>query len=453
MDKRFDEILKAARAMQKGHFNVEIPVEGNDEVAQLAGILNDLAVLVEHKFNEAQMISRVTEKINSGIVLEEGLNYTYESFRPMIPYDRIGVAFIEENGKMVRARWARSESTHNRIQKGYSAFLEGSSLQKIIETGKPRILNDLEQYLRDHPDSDSTHRIVEEGMLSSLTCPLIALGKPIGFMFFSSMEKETYKDVHADLFLQIAGQLSVIAEKSRLYQRVLELNDLKNKFLGIAAHDLRSPLSVLVAGLDLINDGILGDVNDKQKNYLVQMRSWCGRMVNLINDLLDVSAIESGKIELKKEAVEIKGYVDGICQFNGQLAQKKSIELVFDGPDQEITVLFDPERIRQVLNNLISNAIKYSEPKTKVTVTVKAVLGDNEVWISIEDHGHGIPEGDLKNLFEFFGKADVKPTGGESSTGLGLAICKKMVEAHGGRIWFESREARGSVFTFSLPVK
>ena len=106
----------------------------------------------------------------------------------------------------------------------------------IIDTGKPRILNDLEEYLSEHPDSESTHLIVEEGMRSSLTCPLIALGKPLGFIFFSSMQKNTYRDIHVELFLQIAAQLGLIAEKGKLYENSVELNVLKNKFLGILVY-------------------------------------------------------------------------------------------------------------------------------------------------------------------------------------------------------------------------
>jgi diguanylate cyclase (GGDEF)-like protein len=107
------------------------------------------------------------------------------------------------------------------LRAGYAATLGGSSLEKIIKTGQPRILNDLEDYLEKHPESDSTRKIVAEGMRSSLTCPLIALGKPFGFLFFSSMEKNAYNEIHQGFFLEIAGQLSVILEKSRLYQDLL----------------------------------------------------------------------------------------------------------------------------------------------------------------------------------------------------------------------------------------
>jgi len=129
--------------------------------------------------------------------------------------------------------------------------MEGSSLQKIIETGAPRILNDLSAYLLNHPESESTRRIVADGVRSSLTCPLVSQGKPIGFIFFSSESPNTFNETHVGFFMKIANKLAMIVEKGRLYQQLKELNDTKNRFLGIAAHDLRSPLAAVKGFLNL----------------------------------------------------------------------------------------------------------------------------------------------------------------------------------------------------------
>ncbi len=241
-DPRILKYHDAVVTMQEGDFDISVPAGVDDEVARLGKALNDLARVLDNRFEEGEKLARVTERANAGLVLEEVLNFVYDAFRSIIPFDRIGLALIEDGGEVVRARWARSEATGIRLKEGYAAPLEGSSLQAILQTGEPRIINDLEIYLSEHPQSDSTRRIVQEGMLSSLTCPLIALRKPIGFIFFSSKKIHTYKDLHQELFLRIAGQLSMILEKSRLYQQVIELNrqllDAQSALEHRATHDV-----------------------------------------------------------------------------------------------------------------------------------------------------------------------------------------------------------------------
>jgi len=451
MDKRLKKVIDTADKISKGEYSAKVRLKGDDDLNLLAQSINRLGSMLEKRFQEIETLSHVTEKINSGMLLEEVLNYTYDSFRPIIPYDRIGFALLENEGAVLRAHWARSDGKHVALKKGFSAKMQGSSLQKILETGEPRILNDLKSYLKKHPYSESTQKIVTEGIQSSLTCPLIITNKPIGFIFFSSLKPHTYHDIHVELFMQIAGQLSMIVEKSRLYQQLMELNSLKNKFLGIAVHDLRSPISVINCRLDLIMDGHLGSVTDKQLDSLKGIREWCTRMLNLVEELLDVSAIESGNLHLQKELTSIKKQIEESLQFNRVLAESKNIILKMDIEENIPDVILDPDRIHQVLNNLISNAIKYSEPKTEVIVSI--IKQKKEIQISVKDNGQGILQNELKKVFNYFEKTSTQPTLGESSTGLGLAICKRLVEAHGGRIWVESKINKQTAFHFTLPFK
>ena len=202
------------------------------------------------------------------------------------------------------------------IDRNYAAPLEGSSLRVLLETGRPRILNDLEEYLREHPESASTRLVVREGMRSSLTCPLIARGKPIGFMFFSSMTPEAYRDAHVDLFLAIAGQLAVIVEKGRLYQQLVELNELKSRFLGIVVHDLRNPLNVVKGYLGLMRAGKLNPTGEERDSIYGTMEKACERMLDLMNDLLDIRAIESGRLDLEPRQVELRPFLDDVVREN-----------------------------------------------------------------------------------------------------------------------------------------
>jgi class 3 adenylate cyclase len=160
--------------------------------------------------------------VDSALTLEEALEQLFETFQAVVPYDRMGCALVDAEGQTARSIWLRSTSPEVQIGVDYSARLEGSSLQDILASGRPRILNDLEAHLREHPDSENARRIVAEGMRSSLTCPVIAMGKPVGFLFFSSTRPHTYDDAHVEIYLRVAEHLSFILEKARLYQQLIE---------------------------------------------------------------------------------------------------------------------------------------------------------------------------------------------------------------------------------------
>ena len=449
-DPRILKYVDATLAIKRGSFDIHISKEGTDELAQLGSALDELARSLERRFDEIKTLINITMQINSGMLLDEVLNSVYESFRPIIPYNRIGCALIEENGKLLRAHWARSDALDLHITKGYSATLEGSSLQTIMDTGQPRIINNLEQYLVEHPDSDSTQRMVKEGIRSSLTCPLKANGKPIGFLFFSSKKPDTYAKIHEDLFVEIASQLSTIVEKSRYLQQLIELNELKNRFLGMAAHDLRNPLSTIKGYIELFLTDVLGELSSDQREVLNDMNQASDTMLGLINDLLDVTAIETGNLQLNRQPVKIDELFQNVQSSLRILANAKSIEVKLNLPISIPIIYIDQSRMKQVLTNLITNAIKYSFSHTVILLSVRVF--DKEIWISVKDQGQGIPVNEMNRLFKDFSRTSVKPTAGEKSIGLGLAITRRIIEAHGGIIWVDSEIGKGSTFTFSIPI-
>jgi diguanylate cyclase (GGDEF)-like protein len=245
-DPRVRQYLDAIDALRAGRFDVDIEVgSGDDGVTELGRAIRELAQAYQGRLSLLTTLGKVTERVNSGMTLDEVLGFAYASFQPLIPYDRIGVALIEDGG-VVRARWARSAASEIHLGPGYTAPLDGSSLQQVMSTGKPRILGDLEAYLADHPRSDSTRRIVREGMRSSLTAPLVARGRSVGFIFFSSLRPHAFTTEHTGLFREIAGQLSLIVEKSLLLEELAasnhELLAAQRVLRHQAAHD---PLTAL----------------------------------------------------------------------------------------------------------------------------------------------------------------------------------------------------------------
>jgi len=226
---------------------------------------------------------------------------------------------------------------------------------------------------------------------------------------------------------------------------------LKNKFLGIAAHDLRNPIGIVMGYIKMMKDGLFGEVSQPQIEIFKKVENTTGNMLNMVNDLLDISAIETGKLVMNPKEVDLAAFLNESYEYNHLLALQKKIELKLELESNLPKLIMDPERINQVLTNLITNAIKFSYPGT--VILVKARREDDSVHISVQDQGQGIPEDEISKIFQDFGRTSVRPTAGEKSTGLGLAICKRMVEAHGGSIWVKSKAGEGSMFTFSLPVK
>ena len=229
-----------------------------------------------------------------------------------------------------------------------------------------------------------------------------------------------------------------------------ELNEQKNRLLGMAAHDLRNPLGVIMSYAKFLDRIAGAKLDAKELQFVAQIGKSSEFMLRLLEDLLDVSQIESGKLNLALAPVDLAALVDNNVALNRVLAGAKQIDIALEMPAGLPPVQADATKIEQVLNNLVSNAVKYSHPGTMVRVSV--VEADGEIVVAVRDQGQGIPEAELSRLFQPFSKTSVKSTAGEKSTGLGLAITRKIVEGHGGRIRVASRVGEGSTFSFSLPL-
>lgn len=228
-----------------------------------------------------------------------------------------------------------------------------------------------------------------------------------------------------------------------------ELNKIKNQFIGMAAHDLRNPLGNIINFTEFLEDEVDCFAQD-QMELLHHIKSQSSFMLNLVNDLLDVTSIESGSIKLSLKPVDITALIFQVISLNKALAEKKEMMINLDTQIQSLILDIDKGKIEQVITNLLTNAIKFSEKRTVITVNIYEK--SNQVIISIKDHGQGIPKEELNLLFKPFQKTSVKSTEGEKSTGLGLFIVKRIVEAHKGKIWAESKLGIGSTFYISLPV-
>jgi len=242
----------------------------------------------------------------------------------------------------------------------------------------------------------------------------------------------------------------LILKYSEAEKKLAELNQLKNKFLGIAAHDLRNPLTSIRGFSEILLSEEAGPVSAEQKEFLEIINKTSDEMLHLVNDLLDVSVIESGKLDLTMRFGSLKKILADRIRLLHAIAEKKNITVEAnygDVPD----VRFDASRISQVGDNLIGNAIKFSPNGSRVYVSLQQK--ERRLQISVRDEGPGLSSEDLQKLFGTFQKLSARPTGGEKSTGLGLAIVKKIIDAHQGEVWAESTPGRGATFSFNLPAE
>ncbi len=224
------------------------------------------------------------------------------------------------------------------------------------------------------------------------------------------------------------------------------IEQLKNEFVSMVSHELRTPLTVIKEGVSQVLEELLGGVNDGQKRFLTIALEGIERLGRIVDDLLDISKIESGKLELKREPVDMGGVIREVQAAFGQHAKEKGLEIGIHLPSEKVEIYADRDKLVQVFVNLVSNAFKFTE-KGRIDISLK----DKEasVQCTVADTGAGIPEADLPRVFGKFQQfARVPSTKG---TGLGLAISKGIVEAHGGQIGIESRWGQGTKFTFTLP--
>jgi PAS domain S-box-containing protein len=229
---------------------------------------------------------------------------------------------------------------------------------------------------------------------------------------------------------------------------ITERKQLENEFISIVSHELRTPMTSLLGSLDLLKSGQLGNLSDRGQQILDIAVNNTERLVRLVNDILDLERMKSGKITMYKLECSASDLITQATEIMRSMAEKARITLQLELVSARLWA--DPDRILQTLTNLLSNAIKFSEPDT--TIWLRAYLKQNRLQIEISDRGRGIPSDKLNSIFDRFQQVDASDSRQKGGTGLGLAICRQIVEQHDGKIWVESVLGEGSTFYIDLPL-
>jgi len=273
----------------------------------------------------------------------------------------------------------------------------------------------------------------------------------ISFLSENNIKKHTNTNIH--LKKVVVGlkqtELQLIAAK----ENAEKSSKAKSEFLRNMSHELRTPLNHIIGFSQLMQDGIPGSINNTQNEYLGDILDSSSHLLSLINDLLDIARIESGKVELSPEAVDLSKLIRETLEIYQTKAANKKFQMIFNSGIIPETIIADKRKIIQILHNLLSNAVKFSNEEGLVIISTKTDSTKNEVVISIKDTGIGIEEENMNLIFDSFGQVESDVTRKFDGTGLGLALTKNLVELHGGRIWAESDGlGKGSTFNFSIPV-
>jgi len=257
------------------------------------------------------------------------------------------------------------------------------------------------------------------------------------------------KEVLARIRTHLRSQLLAEQQKT-LVEQLSKANAAKNRFLGMAAHDLRNPLASIRGLAEFLRDGVVGHLTPEQLDLIETIHGASQSMLSLVNELLDVATIESGELKIVPERHNLSDLIEKSVYLANIDAAKKNTHIVFahTGPGPYASI--DSAKIQQVVDNLLNNAVKFSPPGSTVTVELRADAG--QCSFGVKDQGPGIPDNERDKLFKDFSRLSVKPTGGEKSTGLGLAICRKIVDAHGGSIVAENLPGGGGEFRVTLPL-
>jgi signal transduction histidine kinase len=296
------------------------------------------------------------------------------------------------------------------------------------------------------------------GFRASLAVPLLREDRIIGGLVVRRKAIGEFRPEVIELLKTFATQSVLAIQNARLFREIEDksrqieaANRHKSEFLANMSHELRTPLNAIIGFSEVLGERLFGELNDKQAEYTEDILSSGRHLLSLINEILDLSKVEAGRMDLEMAAFDLPLAIDNARTFVRERATKHGITLDVDVDERLGEFVGDERKIKQILLNLLSNAVKFTPERGRIGISARQV--DGSVEISVSDTGIGIAPEDQPKVFEEFRQVGTDYAHKGEGTGLGLTLAKKFVELHGGRIWVESEVGRGSTFTFTLPTR
>jgi len=408
--------------------------------------------------SQMETLYTIGQEMGRTLALEEVIQYALDRVVSASGFD---VAFIHFSGKSTPAVYAAGSVSRSSAEQTQLLSRLGDDFERRITACKePWFVEDAAAL----PELKELQTV--GGMKALAVLPLSGGEQRRGTLTLMSPRVQTFGPEESQFLQALGQQIALAIENAQLYGATVEVNahlqeEIEERkraektladFTAMVVHDLRSPLSNVVSIAESLQDGLFGQVNEQQHKWLWKIETNCKGLIEHVSDFLDLSKIEAGHIELVKKPVDLKALIQEILVEHSIQAHKRRISLR-NKIDRELpTIRLDPRRFSQVLSNLLDNALKFSDDGGDIEVGAGRGTG-NEVNVWIKDTGIGIASDEIGQIFEKYRQVSSERNSGHKGTGLGLVICKKIVEAHGGRIWAESEEGKGATFFFTLPAQ
>ncbi len=307
------------------------------------------------------------------------------------------------------------------------------------------------------PDDEISRQVLRrrtvEWSPQEMYLPLLRERRPVGLFYLRATEEHPFNKETVQFVERLAASAAIAVENVRLYKALRETNEAKSEFVSLVSHELRTPMTSIRGYSDMLARGVVGELNPRQEQFVEVIRRNVKRMRVLVNDLLDISRIEAGRLRLEPEAISLEAAVEDAYQTVGEQLHEKQQEFEAELPEELPKVFADPNRLTQILINLMSNAVKYTPEGGRVVVRGGSVATEpNMIRCAVTDTGVGISPEDQRRLFTKFFRSEDPQVREQPGTGLGLAITKSLVELHGGEIWIHSEKDKGTTVAFTVPV-
>lgn len=405
---------------------------------------------LQERVVELSMLQQLDRDLNTTLELERVLNLTLDWILRICRGSAGAIVLVKEDNRL-QLQAMRGQDHRFDEKPVDSDLLRSSLIGQVVESGKIHNSGNV----REEP----AYLALNNSVNSQMILPIIHMQNLIGIIAIGSDNMNAFNQEAEETALRVTNHAASAIANAFLYAQVQEANLAKSEFVSMVSHELKTPMTSMRGYTDLMLSGMTGDISAQQRKFLETISANIGRMGKQIQDLTDISRIETGRLRMELAPVPFSSIISDTLHSVRGPCDSKNIELNLDLPADLPLVMADKERIVQVLTNLLSNACKYSPEDTAVLVTVKPEMIPQAegrpplpmVHCSVKDNGYGISKEDLKKMFTKFFRADDPNVRKAPGTGLGLSITKGIVEFHGGNIWIESELGKGTTFHFTIP--